>query len=143
MIKDIIKIPREEFNNICLYGNVRGIWCEMTYSVQNWRRHVNDTNCGIKPHVKFDSICWFAVEACCLSPGIPFSFNETTTHIIDLQTSVSLKYLDYRVSSPWRCAYKFWILVGDMHIDFEIKRGKLSIIHTLAHIIQNDTNWKM
>jgi hypothetical protein len=24
--------------------------------------------------------CRFAVEAYCLSPGTPFSFNETTTH---------------------------------------------------------------
>jgi hypothetical protein len=40
------------------------------------------------------------VEAHCLSPGTPFSFNETTTHIIDLKSGVSLKDLYYRVTSP-------------------------------------------
>jgi hypothetical protein len=28
-------------------------------------------------------------------------------HIIDLKTDISLKDLDYRVTSPWKCAYKF------------------------------------
>ena len=64
-------------------------------------------------------------------------------HIIDLKTGISLKDLDYRVTSPWKCAYKFWILVGDMHFDFDIKRGKLSIIRALAHISQNDTIWRI
>ena len=41
-----------------------------------------------------------AVEAHCLSLGTPFSFNEATTHIIDLQSGVSLKDLDYRVTFP-------------------------------------------
>jgi hypothetical protein len=40
------------------------------------------------------------VEACCLSPRTPFSFNETTTQIIGLKSSVSLKDLYYRVTSP-------------------------------------------
>ena len=35
------------------------------------------------------------------------------------------------------------ILVGDMHFDFEIKRGKLSIIRAMAHIKQDDTSWKI
>jgi hypothetical protein len=30
-----------------------------------------------------------------------------------------------------------------MHFDFEIKRGKLSIIRALAHIKQDDTTWKI
>jgi hypothetical protein len=37
---------------------------------------VNDTNHGMKPLVDF------VVETYCLSLGTPFSFNETTTHII-------------------------------------------------------------
>jgi hypothetical protein len=28
-------------------------------------------------------------------------------HEIDLKTGISLKDLDYRVTSPWKCAYKF------------------------------------
>ena len=64
-------------------------------------------------------------------------------HIIDLKTSISLKDLDYRVTSPWKCAYTFWILVGDMHFDFDIKRRKLPIIRALAHISQNDTTWRI
>jgi hypothetical protein len=43
-------------------------------------------------------------------------------HIIDLKASISLKDIDYRVTFPWRRAYKFLIFVGDMHFDFEIKR---------------------
>jgi hypothetical protein len=54
-------------------------------------------------------------------------------HIIDLKASISLKDLDYRVTFPWRRAYKFLILVGDMHFDFEIKRANLSISE-LSHI---------
>jgi hypothetical protein len=65
-----------------------------------WRKHVKDTNRGIKPLAELESTCRFAVEAYCLSSGTPFSFNETTTHIIDLKTSISLKDLDYRVTSP-------------------------------------------
>jgi hypothetical protein len=41
-----------------------------------------------------------AVEAHCPSSRTLFSFNETTTHIIDLQSGVSLKDLGYRVTSP-------------------------------------------
>jgi hypothetical protein len=55
---------------------------------------------AIKPLVEFAGTCRFAVEAYCLSPETPFSFNETTTHIIDLKASISLKDLDYRVTSP-------------------------------------------
>jgi hypothetical protein len=42
----------------------------------------------------------FEVEAHCLSLDTLFSFNETTTHIIGLKGAVSLKDLDYRVTSP-------------------------------------------
>jgi hypothetical protein len=31
-------------------------------------------------HVRHRDTCRFAVEAYCLSPGTPFSFNETTTY---------------------------------------------------------------
>jgi hypothetical protein len=57
----------------------------MKYSlIKIWRRHVNDTNCGMKPLVEpiedFENSCRFAMEAYCLSPGTPFFFNETTTY---------------------------------------------------------------
>jgi hypothetical protein len=68
-----------------------------------------------------------AVEAHCLSPGTPFSFNETTIDIIGLKVDISLK--DLELNTCRRHA-----------LDFDIKRGKLSLIHTLAHIFQNDTN---
>jgi hypothetical protein len=72
----------------------------MKYSlIKIWRSHVNDTDSGMKPLVEHENTCTFAVEDYCLSPGTQFSFNETTTHIIDLETSVSLKDLDYRVTS--------------------------------------------
>jgi hypothetical protein len=53
-----------------------------------------------------ENFCRFVVEAYCLSPGTPFSFSELQ-HIIDLKTSISLKDLDYRVTYPRKCAYKF------------------------------------
>jgi hypothetical protein len=55
---------------------------DMKYSlIKVWRRHVNDTNCGMKPLVEsIENSCRFAVEAYCLSPETPFSFNETPTH---------------------------------------------------------------
>jgi hypothetical protein len=31
-------------------------------------------------HVRHETTCRFAVGAYCLSPGTPFSFNETTTY---------------------------------------------------------------
>jgi hypothetical protein len=43
----------------------------------NWRRHVKDTKCS---HMRHETTCRFAVEAYCLTPGTPFSFNETTTY---------------------------------------------------------------
>jgi hypothetical protein len=53
----------------------------MKYSlIKVWRRHVNDTNCGMKPLVEStENSCRFAVEAYCLSLWTPFSFNEDTT----------------------------------------------------------------
>jgi hypothetical protein len=72
----------------------------MKYSlIKIWRRHVNDTDSGMKPLAEHENTCTFEVEDYCLSPGTPFSFNEATTHIIDFETSVSLKDLDYRVTS--------------------------------------------
>jgi hypothetical protein len=47
--------------------------------------------------------------------------------IIGLKVDISLK--DLELNTCRRHA-----------LDFEIKRGKLSLIHTLAHIFQNDTN---
>jgi hypothetical protein len=45
------------------------------------KRHVNDTNCGMKALVEsIENSCRFIVEAYCLSPGTPFSLIETTTH---------------------------------------------------------------
>jgi hypothetical protein len=54
----------------------------------------------MKPLAELENTCRFGVEPYCLSPGTPFSFNETTKHIIDLKAGVSLKDLDYRVTSP-------------------------------------------
>jgi hypothetical protein len=53
----------------------------MNYSlIKVWRRHVKDTNCWMEPLVEpNENSCRFAVEAYYLSPGTPFSFNETTT----------------------------------------------------------------
>jgi hypothetical protein len=46
-----------------------------------WRRHVNDTNCWMEPLVEpNENSCRFVVEAYCLSPGTPFSFNEATAY---------------------------------------------------------------
>ena len=71
----------------------------MKYSlIKIWRRHVNDIDSGMKPLAELENTCRFAVEAYCLSLGTPFSFNETTTHIIYLKACVSLKDLDYRVT---------------------------------------------
>jgi hypothetical protein len=63
----------------------------------------------------------FAVEDCCLSLGTSFSL-QWDYHMKLTWKGVSLKVLDYRVTYPWRCAYKFWILAGDMHFDL-ISRG--------------------
>jgi hypothetical protein len=54
----------------------------------------------MKPLVEsIENSCRFPMEAYWLSPGTPFFFNETTTHN-RLETSISLKVLDYRVTSP-------------------------------------------
>jgi hypothetical protein len=57
----------------------------MKYSLTKyWRRHVNDTKCSLKDTncslVRHKNTCRFTVEAYCLSPGTPFSFNENTTY---------------------------------------------------------------
>jgi hypothetical protein len=50
----------------------------MKYSlINNWIRHVKGTKCSFSRH---ENTCRFAVEAYCLSPGTPFSFNETTAY---------------------------------------------------------------
>jgi hypothetical protein len=43
--------------------------------------------------------CSFAVEGYCLSPGLHFP-SMRLLHIIDLKTCISLKDLDFRVTSP-------------------------------------------
>jgi hypothetical protein len=48
--------------------------------IKNWRRHVNDTKCS---HVR----------------GLHFPLMRLL-HIIDLKIGISLKDLDYRVTSP-------------------------------------------
>jgi hypothetical protein len=55
---------------------------------------------GMQPLVALENTCRFVVEAYCLSLGTPFSFNETTTNIMDLKMSFNLKDLDYRVTFP-------------------------------------------
>jgi hypothetical protein len=68
----------------------------MKYSlIKYWRRHVNDTKCSLKDTnwksiadqlktngrlVRHMNSCRFAVEACCISLGLQFPFNETTTN---------------------------------------------------------------
>jgi hypothetical protein len=66
---------------------------DIVYS--NLERHVNDTKCGVTPLERS-----FAMEAYCLSTKTPFSFNETTTHMINFEKGVSLKDSHYRVTSP-------------------------------------------
>ena len=111
--------------------------------IKVWRSHVNDTSYGVKPRVEsIEILVYLQWKLIVFIPGLHFP-SMRLLHIIDLKTSISLKVLDYIVTSPWKCAYKFWILVGYMHFDFDIKRGKLSIIRTLPHISQNDTTWKI
>jgi hypothetical protein len=76
--------------------------------IKIWRRHVNDIDRGMKPLVKLESTCRFAAEAFCLSLRTPFSFNDTIAHIIHLKAGVSLKDLDYIVTS-----------LEDVHTSFE------------------------
>jgi hypothetical protein len=65
--------------------------------------HVNDTNCSLSRH---ENTCRFAVEAYVFLRGLHFP-SMRLLHIIDLKTGISLKDLDYRVTSPYKCAYKF------------------------------------
>jgi hypothetical protein len=70
----------------------------MKYSlIKIWRRHVNDTENGMKPLGKYLSICGGSLLS--FSWGLHVS-SMRLLHIIDLKTSVSLKDLDYRVTSP-------------------------------------------
>jgi hypothetical protein len=48
--------------------------------IKIWRRHVNDTS-RMKPLAELENTCRFVVEVYCLSPGTPFSFNETEREI--------------------------------------------------------------
>jgi hypothetical protein len=54
-------------------------------------------------------------------------------HIIYLKTCISLKVLDYRVT-PLEVCIQVLNTCRRHALDFEIKRGKLSIIRALAHI---------
>ena len=74
--------------------------------------------------------------------GPHFPYNETTTWN-RLEKGISLKVLDYKVTSPWKCAYKFWILVGDMHFDFDTKRGKFIYNPSFGTYKLNDTNCRI
>jgi hypothetical protein len=69
----------------------------MKYSlINNWTRHVKDTKCS---HVRHETTCRFEVEAYCFLQGLHFP-SMRLLHIIDLKTGISLKDLDYRVTSP-------------------------------------------
>jgi hypothetical protein len=65
--------------------------------IKIWRRHVNGTDSGIEPLAKI--LTDFQWQLIVFLLGTPFSFNETTTRN-KLETSISLKDLNYRVTSP-------------------------------------------
>jgi hypothetical protein len=68
--------------------------------IKVWRRYVNDTNRWMEALVEpNENSCTFTVEVYCLSPGLHFP-SMRLLHIIDLKTGISLKDLDYRVTSP-------------------------------------------
>ena len=137
-------------NHLCIFSNMEVY--DMKYSlIKYWRRHVNDVKCSLK-----DSNCRPIVDLWDIRilvdlqwklivflRGLHFP-SMRLLHEITFKTGISLKDLDYRVTSTWGCAHKFWILVGDMYFDFEIKtRNYLYIIWALAHISQNDTTWRI
>jgi hypothetical protein len=68
--------------------------------IKVWRRYVNDTNRWMEALVEpNENSCTCTVEVYCLSPGLHFP-SMRLLHIIDLKTGISLKDLDYRVTSP-------------------------------------------
>jgi hypothetical protein len=75
--------------------------------IKVWRRHVKDTNCWMKPLVEpnedFVALKWMFIV---FIRGLHFP-SMRLLHIIDLTTCISLRDLDYRVISLWKCAYKF------------------------------------
>jgi hypothetical protein len=66
--------------------------------IKNWRRHLNDTDSGMKPLAVLEKTCRFAVEAIVFLRGLYFS-SMILLHIINLKTSISLKDLYYRITS--------------------------------------------
>jgi hypothetical protein len=57
-------------------------------------------------------------------------------HIIDLKTGISLRHLDYRVTSPEGVHISFEYLQETCTLILIPRGDKLSIIRTLAHIRQ-------
>jgi hypothetical protein len=50
--------------------------------------------------------------------GILFFFNETIAHMISFKEVLVLKKSNYRVTFAKKCAYRFSILAGDIHLYF-------------------------
>ena len=81
----------------------------MKYSlIKYWRRHVNDTECSLKRYqlkingeLKRQESSWRFCSGRLLSFSGDFIFlTMRLLHEIDLKTCISLKDLDYRVTSP-------------------------------------------
>jgi hypothetical protein len=65
--------------------------------IKIWRRHANDIDSGMKPLAEIlVDLQWKLIV---FLQGLHFP-SMRLIHIIDLKTSISLKYLDYRVVSP-------------------------------------------
>jgi hypothetical protein len=73
--------------------------------------------------------------------GLHFPYNETITRN-RLERGVSLKVLDYRVT-PLKVCIQVLNTYRRHTLWFDINRGDLSIIRTLAHIKLNDTNCRI
>jgi hypothetical protein len=57
--------------------------------------------------VRHKSSCRFALEALLSFSGDSIFLSMRLLQIIDMKIGISLKDLDYRVTSPSKCAYKF------------------------------------
>ena len=88
----------------------------MKYSlIKYWRRHVNDTESNLKRYqLKVNGELERHENSWRFSSGRLLSFSGDSIflsvrllHEINLKTGISLKDLDYRVTSPCKCAYTF------------------------------------
>jgi hypothetical protein len=108
-----------------LHGSEWNLSCH--FSLYNWRKQVNDAKILIPSlvpsqddiNLQIPTERWYRfAHKCIVFLWDSIFFNETIAHMISFKEVLVLKKSNYRVTFAKKCAYRFSILAGDIHLYF-------------------------